>query len=168
MSLELGLIFFHRPFNWGPNCVFPVILVTRDTAICSSSNRESANKHRIISGCCWGSGCGKCGGRRYISDPLHIDARRYDPDLTSPRDSYQAALDSGLVINKESFSQVALNTPYYPYAIDRLGSGKSYVAGHFIDRRFLRWLDYDSKEEEYLLLRLCWGGGVCSNTLMSS
>ena len=30
-SLELGLIFYHRPYNWGPNSVFPVILVTRDT-----------------------------------------------------------------------------------------------------------------------------------------
>ena len=31
MSLELGLIFYHRPYNWGPNSVFPVILVTRGT-----------------------------------------------------------------------------------------------------------------------------------------
>ena len=31
MSLELGLIFHHRPYDWGPNSVFPVILVTRDT-----------------------------------------------------------------------------------------------------------------------------------------
>ena len=30
MSLELGLIFYHRPYNWGPNSVFPAILVTRD------------------------------------------------------------------------------------------------------------------------------------------
>ena len=29
MSLELGLIFYHRPYNWGPNSVFPAILVTR-------------------------------------------------------------------------------------------------------------------------------------------
>ena len=25
MSLELGLIFYHRPYNWGPNSVFPAI-----------------------------------------------------------------------------------------------------------------------------------------------
>ena len=30
MSLELGLIFYHRPYKWGPNNVFPAILVTRD------------------------------------------------------------------------------------------------------------------------------------------
>ena len=31
MALELGLIYYHRPYNWGPNSVFPAILVTRDT-----------------------------------------------------------------------------------------------------------------------------------------
>ena len=28
MSLEWGLIFYHHPYNWGPNSIFPAILVT--------------------------------------------------------------------------------------------------------------------------------------------
>ena len=31
MSLELGLMFYLHPYNWGPNSIFPAILVTRDT-----------------------------------------------------------------------------------------------------------------------------------------
>ena len=27
MSLEMGLIFYHPPYNWGPNSLFPAILV---------------------------------------------------------------------------------------------------------------------------------------------
>ena len=29
MSLELGLISYHHPYNWGPNRVFPAILLKR-------------------------------------------------------------------------------------------------------------------------------------------
>ena len=34
MSLELGLIFYHHPSNWGPNSVFPAILVIDTGCIC--------------------------------------------------------------------------------------------------------------------------------------
>ena len=33
MSLELGLVFYHHRYNWGPTSVFPVILVTKDTEL---------------------------------------------------------------------------------------------------------------------------------------
>ena len=93
----------------------------------------------LLGGCCRGNGCSKCDRRRYIPDPLDEDARRYDPDLTSPETADQAALFHRLAINKKLVSQLVFNTPYYQYAIDRPRSEKSYVTDHFIDRRVLWW-----------------------------